>query len=255
MKFRSKKENQSIQINKEAITLKKKLKIFPTFLTPIRISKEKGIIIDHACKLKKEGSRWFFLVPQDIKVISCPKLEIASLDPGIRKFQTLYSPDVIIKWETRRDHLKKLHDKIDLLNSLKSQKFIKDRGKFKIWNRISDLINDSQNKLVHSITKNFNKVLLPIFESQEIGKKLYRSTRRELFSLKHYQFQQKLINNKHDCKVIICDEAYTSKTCRACGNINNVGSLETFNCSSCNHFWDRDINGARNILIKYLIKN
>src|SRR5207253_9285105 len=85
VKFRSKKENQSIQINKEAITLKKKLKIFPTFLTPIRISKEKGIIIDHACKLKKEGSRWFFLVPQDIKVISCPKLEIASLDPGIRK--------------------------------------------------------------------------------------------------------------------------------------------------------------------------
>src|SRR2546423_588161 len=57
-------------------------------------------------------------------------------------------------------------------------------------------------------------------------------------------------------KVVICTEEYTSKTCGCCGVINkNLGSLKTFKCPSCGATIDRDVNGARNVLLKYITEN
>jgi len=56
-------------------------------------------------------------------------------------------------------------------------------------------------------------------------------------------------------KVIIIDEAYTSKTCTNCGRINwKLGGNKVFKCNNkkCNIVLDRDIVGARNIIIRYL---
>jgi hypothetical protein len=58
-----------------------------------------------------------------------------------------------------------------------------------------------------------------------------------------------------NCKVIIVNEAYTTKTCGMCGIINNnVGSKEIFKCvnSLCKYTMDRDIQAARNIYLRYL---
>jgi transposase len=52
---------------------------------------------------------------------------------------------------------------------------------------------------------------------------------------------------------IICTEEYTSKTCGRCGELNNVGKSEIYRCSKCLLVIDRDINGARNILIKNIM--
>ena len=54
------------------------------------------------------------------------------------------------------------------------------------------------------------------------------------------------------CSLDICIEEYTSKTCDRCGILNNVGSRDVFSCSSCGLIVDRDVNGARNIVIKRL---
>lgn len=54
-------------------------------------------------------------------------------------------------------------------------------------------------------------------------------------------------------ELIDCTEEYTSKTCTRCGRINhNLGSNKVFTCASCKLIIDRDINGARNILLKNL---
>ena len=87
--------------------------------------------------------------------------------------------------------------------------------------------------------------------------KLHPRTKDKAHVLSHYTFQQK-IQNKAETegkRVILLNEAYTSKTCTNCGNLNKtLGSKKTFSCNNCKLVIDRDINGARNILIKYLQK-
>ena len=54
-------------------------------------------------------------------------------------------------------------------------------------------------------------------------------------------------------KVILTEESLTSKTCTSCGHIDdNLGKAKIFSCPSCSYKLDRDLNGARNILIKVL---
>ena len=48
--------------------------------------------------------------------------------------------------------------------------------------------------------------------------------------------------------VVVVPAAYTSQTCNECGERNSVlGSSEVFECPSCGHVADRDINAACNI--------
>ncbi len=72
----------------------------------------------------------------------------------------------------------------------------------------------------------------------------------------HYRFQQRLLDKQREfpwCKVIICDEVYTSKTCGNCGKVHpNLGRKKTFHCPFCKVKMDRDANAARNILLRYL---
>ena len=50
------------------------------------------------------------------------------------------------------------------------------------------------------------------------------------------------------------DESYTSKTCSICSNYSNdLGGSKIYCCKECNNTIDRDVNGARNIYIKYYI--
>ena len=50
-------------------------------------------------------------------------------------------------------------------------------------------------------------------------------------------------------------EAYTTKTCGHCGSIHKtIGSNKVYNCNNCSTRIDRDINGARNILIRTCTK-
>lgn len=56
-----------------------------------------------------------------------------------------------------------------------------------------------------------------------------------------------------DCRVIEVSEAYTSMSCGACGMKNReLFGSKTFVCPYCAFECDRDVNGARNILLKYL---
>ena len=70
----------------------------------------------------------------------------------------------------------------------------------------------------------------------------------------HFRFKQRLLFKRQEfphCKVVICNEAYASKTCGRCGAIHNsLGANKLFSCPSCHLQVDRDANAARNILLK-----
>ena len=78
---------------------------------------------------------------------------------------------------------------------------------------------------------------------------------KEYVTWSHYRFRQRLLNKSREypwCSIIICDEAYTSKTCGECGFIHNkLGGSKVFDCPQCGEVQDRDMNGARNILLRY----
>ncbi|MEH2163232.1 MAG: zinc ribbon domain-containing protein [Nostoc sp.] len=56
-------------------------------------------------------------------------------------------------------------------------------------------------------------------------------------------------SKKFGCEIIIADRWYpSSKTCSNCGNVQDMPLSErTYNCNSCGHCMDRDLNAATNL--------
>lgn len=80
--------------------------------------------------------------------------------------------------------------------------------------------------------------------------------------LKFYLFKTRLMFKAEERgkKVFIINESYTSKTCSSCGYQYDIEKSKIYecknnNCSSKNHIIDRDMNAAKNILMKGIILN
>jgi len=103
------------------------------------------------------------------------------------------------------------------------------------------------------IVNNYKEIIIPPFETQEMVKTLNNKVSRDLNNFKFYKFEEKLKSKckEYNIKLINYNEAYTSKTCGKCGNIDlNLGNKEIYQCKKCGLKIDRDINGARNIMLK-----
>ena len=74
-----------------------------------------------------------------------------------------------------------------------------------------------------------------------------------LNQLSHYKFKEHLLYKSEAkcCNIFIVTEEYTSKCCGKCGKCSDdYSDTRVKKCPNCNSEIDRDINGARNILIK-----
>ena len=247
---KGKKKRKKIVSNKSKLYVRSKYKKYYNF-------KPTG-----NCIILKDNYNWYLLIPKDgNKEHKKSKYSSCSLDPGVRTFQTIYSPDGIIKKSELNDKINLLHKKIDLLKSLRS-KTKSERTKnnidlrcFKLRTKIKNSVNDLHWKLSNYLVKNYHLILLPTFHSQKMVKKrlLNQKVNRMFMTLSHFKFKMKL---KHQCnkwqrELRIVDESYTSKTCGRCGKINHkLGSSKIYNCPSCKLKIDRDVNGARNIYLK-----
>lgn len=278
IRFKSKKNKRaSLGINRNAVSIKdNKIFLFPKILNvPIgsignRNYKKwfgdgKRLLnawnYESDIRLVTDGRRFWLNFPiQRNKLIPEKKRkEIVALDPGLRSFQMAYSPEEVSEFkEKRKDLVKKLRRKLSKLQSLRSKnqitnyQFQKHYGKNqrKLTNRIDDLHWQTANYL----TNNFESILLPHFESQKMkANKLSKYINRDFDYFRHYRFKCRL---KEKClergtQLYLVFEDYTSKTCGKCGWINNgLGSGITFKCTHCDGVFHRDINGARNILLK-----
>ena len=184
-----------------------------------------------------------------------------ALDPGIRTFISYYSPlkcGEIGKSDMGKiirlgHHLDDLCSKMTKVKAKKRQRMKK--AATRIRKRIQNLVSELHWKTATFLCKNFSTILIPEFKMKSMISKLIAKTSRSLMTWSHFTFRQRLIHlaTKYDTRVIICREDFTSKTCTRCGNINNnLGSKKVFICPSCNLRIDRDINGARNILLRAL---
>lgn len=69
-----------------------------------------------------------------------------------------------------------------------------------------------------------------------------------------YKFNKQSIKDNREyptCRVTICVEEYTNKTCSGCGSLYpNLEGTKLFKFPQCNQKPDRDFKTARNILLK-----
>ena len=104
------------------------------------------------------------------------------------------------------------------------------------------------------------RILLPKFDTPNMVKRGQRNIRsktaRSMLKWAHCRFRETLkakVTLYSRCVLYICEEPYTSKTCGSCGHIHQkLGSNKAFVCPKCAYKADRDINAARNILLRFL---
>jgi putative transposase len=126
--------------------------------------------------------------------------------------------------------------------------------------RIRAMVDDTHRRLAKYLCENYRAVLLPEFSITRMvsrrHRKIGRRTARSLYTWAPYRFRMTLLAKVREypwCTVVLCDEAYTSMTCGACGQVKyDLGGAKIFRCRACGYVADRDANGARNILLKFL---
>lgn len=205
---------------------------------------------------------------------------MVALDPGARTFLTAYSPTAGCgKLMTGAlDRPKQLAERIDQLNStvakLKQlkrrdrreqgygQNCIRNRVRkiHRLWKKIRDIRHHLHYSAIHFLVDNFENILLPNFQTQEMIQKETRNVGKrsvkELLSWGHYEFKMRLLSKAvgRGTRVYLVGEEYTTKSCGQCGLINDdIEGSETFWCDGCGlKGVDRDVHAARNILMKHL---
>lgn len=262
MRYLSKKRDiPSIRIPKSAIHLKNgKILIYKTYSKKPICKTNRDILrrINHDCRLQLKNNKWYLCVPYLKKKKEEQSINnYCALDPGIRTFQTVYSDQKILQVKINTELIERLETKIDTMRSLRSKHII-GRSHFKrrhqkIQSRMTNLTDELHYKTIDLLTTNYKTISIPNFESQKISEKMsIKKVNRRLFQLRHFTFRERLKMkcDERKCHLDICTEEYTSQCCSRCGLLNKVGSNDIFHCGGCQLILDRDVNGARNIMIK-----
>jgi putative transposase len=191
--------------------------------------------------------------------------KVIALDPGIRNFITAFDGYNAYQFTNGEDlariakikaYRAKLHKQLKG-KSLELKRKIK--YKMSCLNRKAiNLVKDLHRKVASWLASNNRIIFVPSYKIKQIYKKgkQNKTNRKNQLNYSWFKFVETL---KYHCAVkgsvvIEVSEAYTSKTCSNCGHIHyKLGSNKTFNCPSCNHLLDRDLNGAINIYLNSLI--
>jgi putative transposase len=269
MKFKSKRNPVQICfLNKNALNVKRKTLFVSRVGEEIKFKEDISDFEFGNLTIVREKNKYYMCFPLKRKQKNVPTpFKAVALDPGVRTFQTFYSEEGLVGklGNNTNKQLKSIYKKEDILKSkLDTNTKIKKNTRYNIKKRcfllrtkVKNVVKDLHRKACSWITSNFKYVFLPSFNVSKMVKKenrnLYKPTVRSMLALSHFSFKERLISmgKSKGCKVIICNEAYTSKTCGLCGYLNNdLGGSKLFSCSKCNLCIDRDYNGARNIYLR-----
>lgn len=238
--------------------------------------------VNYDCKLTKTWlGEYYFIIPEPLICQSESQAPVhqhqgdgvIAIDPGVRTFATGFEASGTYYEWGKKDigriqrlcyHYDQLRSKIDENKSelTKRRRYLMRRASRKISRKIRRLVDEFHKKLCKWLCENFHAIILPVFESSKMVKKtgvtrrIGSKTARNMLTWSHYRFRERLKNKVQEypwVKLYLVSEEYTSKTCGQCGHIHQkLGGSKVFECPSCGLKLDRDVNGARNILVKFL---
>ena len=280
MKYKKKTDKiQTMELTPKLISIEKKnkdkdckIKIAPEsfgkdscYLTIDKhnIRKLKNVEISHNVDLSKTPNGYYLYIPIETKPITTTetKKRVGAVDLGVRTLGTVYSTTTngdyiaIHEYEQRINLLRSLNKKIKLLKQLKRDKLrIRKKQLKKIEKKKTDLVDKMHWDFINDLLKRHDIVYIGDIKSHDIVKRCKNSTLNQDFNdMKFYVLKERLLYKASVLgkRVFYIKEHYTTKTCSACGQINNnVGSSKVFKCEHCKLETGRDGNASKNMLLK-----
>ena len=224
----------------------------------------------HLCHVKSLREWYLCLVERIEKDVSRENQtteKMISIDPGNRTFATWFSPTEGIGKVGEGDGKKliKLCLMMDNLYSQCRKTTHKSRQRMsrciaRLRKRLQNIRKEFHNKFASFLTTKYDVIIIPKFNTHLMSKKgsrkIGKKTVRGLMTWGHGMFREKLreMCERKGKRLHSPSEAYTSKTCSNCGWIKeNLGGREVFKCENCKKSIDRDVNGARGIMLRAML--
>jgi transposase len=204
---------------------------------------------------------------------------LVATDPGVRRFQTYYSPtdgchgellcgmrcqledrcfaiDARVSDVTLRANALRAGEYDQRTKRQRQHTFARKRKKLaKEHNRLRNWMATAHYSAANCLLFNYDVVVAPKLEVQSMaprdGRVFGSKTARAMYTWSHYRFTQRLHSAcaRYEGRYVLSDtgEPGTSKTCCNCGYWHaDLGGSSVFHCPRCNIEIDRDVAGARN---------
>jgi len=303
MKHKDTKRHQTITIVKKCIGMNgiypRNLANTPNFHKTINVNN-----FECDCKLtfEKSSGNYYLYIPQYINDTQIAnRKKVCAIDPGEKIFASYFSleefgqigDDMRIPLLNIKDRIIKYQKLIGKKNKkgTKNVKASHIRKKInKMFKKIKGMVNELHKKTALYLCRNFDTILIPKFETQQMvcdkvastqkvkenndkikaannndpaklkieltkykrKRRLNRNVKFVLNHLAHYKFKQHLFSKakEYGCKCLEVTEEFTSQLCANCGRLSKSYNNRMKVCTYCQKAINRDVNGSRNILLK-----
>jgi len=220
-----------------------------------RLSKKKQqLSVNNDSRIIKKFHEYWIFLPIQANMSNDKKrpLNFCGVDPGVRTFMTTVGNNGVVEYQQNKDLLQKLNAKIDALKLVRKHR-VRKKDIQKREQKKHDIVDELHWKTIQHLLNTHDAIMYGDIKSHDIVKGGKNSTlNRDFEDMRFYVFKQRLLYKAKVLNklVVPVNEAYTTKTCSGCGALNEVGCSKVFTCSKCSSVYDRDINAAKNILIK-----
>ena len=225
------------------------------------LKKHKKLEINYDSRIIKNMNSYWLIVP--IPVIVKEKttpVNYCGIDPGSRTFMTVFGNNGCMEYEHNETKLKFLDKKISVLKNraLDKNKRIPKQKITKIEQKKENYINELHWKVIKNIVSTNDFIFYGDIKSHDIVKNgKNRTLNTSMNNLKFYKFKQRLLfkATEHSKKVFVVNEAFTTQTCSFCGTMYKPECSKIYSCGYCKRKIGRDVNAAKNMLIKGIKEN
>ena len=263
--FKSKRDRKYVVGIEKAVTFAKNvLTILPETIGAVRYFEKPPFQgkPDAECSVMRDAHGDFWLmVPTKRVVKKTPNMGVLAIDPGVRNPFACYSPEgrAFMEGDDMKERIEEIHRRVSAVDKrLRSSKG-EDRRKLllhrlRLFRRYQRVRDDCHWKLIHRMTEEYGTILLPHLQTSRLCGGLRAKSNRQMFGVSHFVFKQRMASKCEEKTVrfVEADEAYTSKTCGACGRLHDsLGSSKVFLCPGCGLRCDRDLHAARNIYLRW----
>lgn len=221
----------------------------------------KNLEINYDSRIVKQMNDYWLIVPVSVKIEEkTTPVNYCGVDPGVRTFMTTFGTHGCTEYDFNYNKIQNIDDKIKQLKfgALGKRNRVPRNKIIKCERRKENIINELHWSTINNLLKTHDFIFYGDINSHSIVKHGKNHTlNTKMNNLKFFKFKQRLLfkATERNKKVYLVHEAHTSQTCCMCGSINNPGDSKIYSCTTCDKKIGRDVNAAKNILMKGIVRN